>query len=117
MSSLYGVTSLDVLLMVLASYRLTHFLVFDKLAEPIRQYFFVTVPGAGHDEETVPRRSGVRRFIGRGLSCFWCTGVWISAFVLGVFTLAPSWFAYGLIGVFAIAGGQSLLEKWVQRQN
>jgi len=106
-------TALDLVLLILASYRITHLLVFDKLAEPVRRYFFVTVPGAA--AETVPRGRGLRRFIGRGLSCFWCAGVWVSALVLAAFSLLPDPIAYGLIGVFAVAGGQSLLEKWVQR--
>ena len=52
-------TGLDLALLILASYGLTHLLVFDRITAPVR--------------------NALKRWPGQFVSCFWCCGVWISA--------------------------------------
>lgn len=81
----------DLLLLFLASYRLTHLLVFDKIAEPIRERF----PGHGH--------------VAYMIRCYWCVGVWVSGGLIGLYALAPS-VGRWVILIFAVAGAQAALE-------
>lgn len=85
------------LLLALASYRLTHLLVFDSITEPIRQWF----------EE--------RGWLGDLIGCYWCCGVWVSGALVGLLMLWPVP-ARVIILILAVAGGQSLIETLVQRR-
>lgn len=81
----------DMALLVLASYRLTHVLVFDKIAEPIRDCF----PGKG--------------WLAYLVRCYWCAGVWVSLALVAVRFLWPRGGRWVVL-VFAVAGGQAGLE-------
>jgi len=95
------------LLIALAAFRLTHFIVFDKLGYFVRSPFV--------DEAGRPRYDrGLMRKIGEGITCFWCCGVWVSALLLLGFWALPA-LARPLIVVFAIAGVQSAIESWVRK--
>ncbi|MFZ5824531.1 MAG: DUF1360 domain-containing protein [Bacillota bacterium] len=85
----------DLLLLLLASFRLTHILVFDKIAEPIRERF----PGHGA--------------IAYLVRCYWCAGVWISAGLVALRVLVPAAGRWVVL-IFAVAGGQAALETFLQ---
>jgi hypothetical protein len=87
---------INLILVVLASFRLTHLLVFDKIAEPLRKPI-----------ESVP-------FLGSLITCYWCTGIWVSAFLVLLVKLWPQP-GYVIILILAVAGGQALLERWVEK--
>lgn len=94
-------------MIVLASYRLTHLIVFDKIAEPLRDMFLKKTETEAHEIKKVPKS-----MIGYLLTCYWCTGVW-SAILLGlIYILIPSIAKY-LIFILSIAGGQAILETFV----
>ncbi len=95
----------EFLLLALASFRLTHFVVFDKLGRPLRAPFV--------DEENEPRGRGLIRKIGEGISCYWCCGMWITALLYTGFWLFPKWMV-PTIAVLAIAGVQAGIESWVR---
>ncbi|HEY3367993.1 MAG TPA: DUF1360 domain-containing protein [Symbiobacteriaceae bacterium] len=88
---------LNLLLIILASFRLTHLLVFDTITAPLRKPF-----------EAKP-------FIGELITCYWCCGVWISGLLLLLRDFMPR-VGNPLILLLAVAGGQSLLENLVQRK-
>jgi len=99
-------TPFEFLLLALASFRLTHFVVFDRLAARIRAPFV--------DQDGNPRGTGTKLKIGEGITCYWCTGIWIAGLLYTGFWLFPSWMK-PTIGVLAIAGAQSAIESWVRR--
>ncbi|HYG60647.1 MAG TPA: DUF1360 domain-containing protein [Symbiobacteriaceae bacterium] len=86
----------DLALLMLASFRLTHLVVFDTITEPLRRQF------------------SQQPFTAELISCYWCTGVWVSAVLCAGYLLQPGW-VRPLLLVLAVAAGQSLLEKLVQR--
>lgn len=83
-------TGVDLALLILASYRLTHLVVFDRITAPVR--------------------NALKRWLGPLVSCFWCGGVWISAGLVAGFAYWPVLF-WPLVLIFAVAGGQSFLES------
>lgn len=114
-------------MLVLASYRLTHLLVFDSIAEPLRRWV-AAVPGRGagtpgpagrapHGHPSGPRPVGpVRAFFSTLLGCHWCAGVWTSAGLVLLCLAWPSPVVKALLLVLAVAGGQALLESATQSQ-
>lgn len=94
-------------LIVLASYRLTHLIVFDKIVEPLRDRFLKKKEVGNHEIKKVPKS-----MFGYLLTCYWCTGVW-SALLLGSLYLFLPTIAKYVIFVLAIAGGQAILESFV----
>lgn len=97
-----NLNGMDLLILVLASYRLTHLLVFDKIAEPIRN----RIPGHG--------------YLAYLVRCYWCAGVWISAILVALVALAPPVGRWTVL-IFAVAGGQAALEtvlhQWAKRED
>lgn len=105
------------MILSLASFRLTRLLVFDKITEFIRVPFFEEINEINEVGETeiyyIPKQTGIKKFIGELLSCYWCTGIWASACIvmlayLNLFIFTP------LILILAVAGFASLLELFVQ---
>ncbi len=101
----------------LAIFRLTHLIVFDKITEFLRVPFFdehIVVEDDG--EEAVylsPKKGGLVGFIGELLSCYWCTGIWVSIFLYGGYFFFPFYFM-PLITLLAVAGIASIFEAAVQ---
>lgn len=94
-------------MIVLASYRLTHLIVFDKIAEPLRDIFLKKTETETHEIKKVPKS-----LIGYLLTCYWCTGVW-SAILLGLMYIWIPSVAKYIIFILSIAGGQAILETFV----
>lgn len=95
------------ILIALATFRLTHFIVFDRLGYVVRSPFV--------DEAGKPRYSrGLLHGIGEGITCFWCCGVWVSALLYVGFWQIPI-IMRPLIALLAVAGVQSAIHSWVQR--
>lgn len=107
----------DLVLLSLASFRITRLLVFDRITKFLRAPFFVEVEEINEDGEKelfyVPKKTLIRGFIGEMLSCFWCTGIWISMMVFLSFTLFPT-ITVPILLIFAIAGLAGILESVVQ---
>ncbi|RXI98310.1 DUF1360 domain-containing protein [Anaerobacillus alkaliphilus] len=99
------------IMIILASYRFTHLIVFDKITEFIRKPFLkatTVVEENGHTRtKNVPDSK-----LGYLLNCYWCAGVW-SAIIIGLgYLLYPTIFI-PIIFIFAIAGGQTIIETFV----
>lgn len=100
-------TPFQFLLIALAAFRLTHFIVFDRLGYIVRSPFV--------DEAGNPRyRRGPMHTIAEGITCFWCCGVWVSALLYLGFWQFPA-LMRPLIALLAVAGVQSAIHSWVQR--
>jgi len=106
----------EFLILALASFRLTRLIVFDTITEIFRRPFHKIV------EETLPdgtvhqyieiKGSGLQKWIGELLSCYWCTGIWCSNFLYFFyryyFTVAEP-----VILILAIAGVAAIVETFV----
>ena len=103
----------DLFIIILASFRLTHLIVFDKITSFIREPFFsVTIveDASGQLEENIEiKGTGIRHFIGSLLSCYWCTGLWSSLFVVIIYSYFPITFPIFL--VLAVAGAAAIIES------
>ncbi|MDP4161937.1 MAG: DUF1360 domain-containing protein [Bacillota bacterium] len=97
-------------MLILASYRLTHLIVFDKITEFIRRPFVKKVEvktETGTKSKEVPTS-----LFGYLLKCYWCAGIWSAIFLGGLYLLFPK-ISFVLILILSIAGGQSILETFV----
>lgn len=109
-----GLTWIELIILVLASFRITRLLVYDTITEWMRRPFHKEIEQVNEEGETEifieAKGRGLQKFIGELLSCHWCTGVWVSALVYGTFlyvpVLIPLWI------VFAISGGAAILFKF-----
>jgi Protein of unknown function (DUF1360) len=97
-------------MLILASYRLTHLIVFDKITEFIRRPFVKKVQvetANGTTSKEVPTS-----MFGYLLKCYWCAGVWSAILLGGGYLLFPR-VTFVVILIFSIAGGQSIIETFV----
>ncbi len=106
----------EILIFGLASFRLTRLIVFDKISEFLRSPFFDELPEENESGETeiyyVPKPSGIKKFVGELLSCYWCTGIWASAFLVLLYWLLPA-FGNIVIVILAVAAVGSIIETIV----
>ncbi|OIJ10421.1 sporulation protein [Anaerobacillus alkalilacustris] len=108
-----SVSWLELLLLILASFRLTRLIVFDTITQFLRSPFLEVI------EETLPdgtvasyiqvKGTGIRKFFGELLSCYWCTGFWCSLVIVLGYLWYP-FIMYPFILIFAVAGAASFLE-------
>lgn len=110
---MFHVNWLDLIIIILASFRLTHLIVFDEIAAFIRKPFLNisnSKSSSGELEQIVEiKGTGFRHFIGSLLSCYWCSGIWCSLFVVLVYCYFPITFPVFLI--LAVAGGAAIIES------
>jgi hypothetical protein len=108
---------LTFIILGLACFRLTRLIVFDKITEFLRQPFFDEITEENEDGTVevyyLPKSTSIKKFIGELLSCYWCTGVWISAAVVTGYLFLPALFV-PITLVFAVAGLAAILESVVQ---
>lgn len=111
-----GVTILTVFhwfLLVLASGRLTRLVVSDDIMEWLRKPFL-----EWKEEDDVlyayPKGTGLQKFIGELLSCYWCAGIWAAAFLFTGYLLLPVVFVPFIV-FLSIAYGASIIESILRR--
>ncbi|MGM0836792.1 MAG: DUF1360 domain-containing protein [Bacillota bacterium] len=106
------------LLLGLASFRLTRLIITDKITSFLRKPFIEEVEEVNGNGETetyvLIKGKGVRGFFGELLSCYWCTGMWVTA---GLFFLL---YLYPFVGkpvlvILAAAGLAGIIESSVNR--
>jgi hypothetical protein len=111
-----NITFINLLILSLASFRLTRLIVFDKITEFLRKPFFDEVIEENSGEVEIyytPKQKGWKRFVGELLSCYWCTGIWSAVGIVGMYYLSPVFFT-PVILILAIAGAASILETIIQ---
>ena len=84
------VAAYDIVLLGLATHRLTRIVTRDKVAEPIRSPFteYEGPAGAGDVHER-PRGRGLRRAVGTLLTCQYCAGPWIASALFAGLVVRP----------------------------
>lgn len=98
------------LMLILASYRLTHLIVFDKITEFIRKPFMEkkeVQTEHGTEWKDVPKN-----MFGYLLNCYWCAGVWSAVLIGGGYILFPKIVSI-IVFILSIAGGQCIIETFV----
>ncbi|QAS51598.1 DUF1360 domain-containing protein [Halobacillus litoralis] len=99
----------EFLLLGLASFRLTRLIVRDYIMEWLRRPFIevrIEKNEDGIEEEWIEPKG----FIGEGLGCQWCVGVWSSLIMVFFYIMVP----YGewLVFILALAALQSIIYSW-----
>ncbi|NQD67233.1 DUF1360 domain-containing protein [Bacillus haikouensis] len=112
-------TMVQLIALGFAIFRMTHLMVFDKITEFMRTPFFDEVKEEENGVEEIyliPKTGGVIGFIGQLLSCYWCTGIWVSLFLYGGYLWLPLYFG-PFITLLAVAGVAAIIEAAVQNWN
>ncbi|MEH7014533.1 DUF1360 domain-containing protein [Neobacillus niacini] len=108
---------LNFIIVTLACFRLTRLFVFDKITEFLRAPFFDEIEEENEEGTKevyyLPKQTPIKKFIGELLSCYWCTGVWVSAALVIGYLLLPAIFV-PIILVFAVAGLAAIVESLIQ---
>jgi hypothetical protein len=89
----------NLVVLMLATYRLTRIIVYDKVFKMFRDFIkSFQGTGLGDSIKTI-------------ITCPWCAGVWVALFVIGVWFLVP----YGTLFVFimAISGVATYIQMTV----
>lgn len=106
----------NLILVVLATFRLTRLIVFDKITAFLRYPFHETIEEVNSEGVIelyiVPKGTGLRKWIGELLSCYWCTGIWCSGLILISMTFFPS-ITTIIVYLLAIAGAAGIIERFV----
>lgn len=101
----------DLLLLSLATFRLTRLFVYDGIMQFVRD-LFLRKKEIQHDGEVEVKREkprgGIARLFADLLACPWCTGMWMALLVLSLFVFFPE--SIFLISVLAIAGLSTLIQ-------
>lgn len=108
-------TWIQLVILALASFRLTHLIVYDDITWPLRAPF-MTVTYVPQDDGTVIRQvdirgAGFRHWMGTLLSCHWCTGIWCAAVLTALYWYVPA--SFPLLLMLAVAGIAALIEQFV----
>ena len=114
-----NISWLDLLILILASFRITRLIVFDTITEWIRRPFVEVVEETMEDGSTssylkVKGTGRVSRFLGELLSCYWCVGFWCALVIVIGYLLIP-YYAFPIILVFAVTGAASFLEVILEK--
>ena len=109
---------LDLLILVLASFRLTRLVVYDTITEFLRNPFHHIIeevlPDGNVETYIQIKGSGLRYWIGDLLSCHWCTGIWCSAAIYGCYHFWPGIFM-PLFTILAMAGLASIIQVLISK--
>lgn len=109
---MFDISLIDLLILVLASFRITHLIVFDEIASFVRQPFISVSYEPDRTGQLVRnvqyKGTGLRRWIGTLLSCHWCVGFWVAAGIVALYSFLPEFHPFLLI--FAIAGAAAVIE-------
>lgn len=110
---LLEISWLHFVILVLASYRLTHLIMYDQITSFLRDPFLSITYEEDDSGEVQPqieiKGTGLRNWIGNMLSCHWCTGIWSSLALVALYSLLP--ISFPLIVLLAVAGAAAMLEK------
>jgi hypothetical protein len=108
-----AIPGIDLLLLFLATFRLTELVTEEKIARAIRAPFCepvtLTDPDGTEREDEVPAGTGVRRCIGEMILCPWCAGIWIATLLTFFWLLAPG-IARAVLLAFGVAAGGLIFQ-------
>jgi len=95
-------TTIDYIIMLLASWRLTRLFVYDNITRFLREQFMDVVKvGRGYKLQTP--KNGPRRLLADLFSCPWCMSIWTSAIVVFLYMITEyAVFPFVLFGLSAV---------------
>lgn len=104
-------------ILALASFRLTHLIVYDDITAFLRTPFLsvshTTDQNGAITQQVEIKGTGLHYWIGSMLSCHWCTGIWSSIAVVALYVYVQ--FLFPLLILLAIAGIAAIIETWLLR--
>ncbi|KHF39851.1 DUF1360 domain-containing protein [Halalkalibacter okhensis] len=110
---MFAIEWIDLVILVLASYRLTRLIVFDEITSFIRSPFLMVSyqeNDAGQLIESIEfKGKGFRNWVGRLLSCHWCVGIWTSFGIVLLYMYFPAF--YPLLLILAVAGAAAFIQS------
>lgn len=98
-------------MLVFATYRLTHLIVFDKITEFLRKPFLRVKTTHDSGGNTIVKKEPSSMF-GYLLNCYWCAGIWSAVLIGLLFIIIPN-FTFPVIFILSLAGAQAILETFV----
>ena len=105
---LYSLSVVDVVLIILATFRMIRLFVYDKITVFFREQFLdANEVGGGEVVFTKPLR-GPRRAIAELITCPWCFGVWAAAMTTFFYLLTP--YTFYVVLFLAIAAVATFLQ-------
>ena len=94
------ITLVNLLILILAAFRLTHLITTDAIADGFRTRVWKKFPPATK--------------IGYLVTCNWCTGFWVSIFLVIFYLILP--LATLVVSlVLAISASIGLISAWIER--
>lgn len=103
----------SLVILILASFRFTHLIVFDEITSFIRDPFLSITYEPDQSGQIVRKvnikGTGLRHWIGMLLSCHWCVGIWSSVAIVAVYALLP--WSYPVLLVLAVSGAAAVIES------
>ncbi len=118
MNAFPHITAMDWIVLSLATFRLVRLIVYDEIFAWFRNLFHKTVSSRDDHQNLVEhiiiKGSGLRYAVGYLLTCHWCTGIWISGFVVTIYIVLPNTFPI-LLGL-SIAGMSSILQSFINEE-
>ncbi len=109
---------MELLLLGLASFRLTRLMIYDTITSFLRRPFHEWMEEELSDGtiETYLhiKGKGLRRWIGELLSCYWCAGIWCTLLIVGGHYFLPYW-SEPIIIILAIAGFAAIIETVISK--
>ncbi|TLS37468.1 DUF1360 domain-containing protein [Pseudalkalibacillus caeni] len=110
---MFDINWLDLIIIILASYRLTHLIVFDEITSFIRSPFVsisYNEDASGQMIQNIEiKGSGLRYWIGLLLSCYWCVGIWSSTALVLLYLFCP--LTFPILLILAVAGAAAFIES------
>lgn len=107
------IPAVDLLLLCMATFRITEMITEEKVARCLRAPFCevkrIDNPDGTTTEEEVPSGRGFRRVTGEMLLCPWCAGVWVATFLTFFWLMLPG-LARAFLLVFSVAAGGLLFQ-------
>lgn len=108
-----GITWISLVVLILASFRLTRLIIYDKITAFLRKPFIETtyeLDKNGEFEEVLKvKGTGLRYWIGSLLSCYWCTGIWTTIAIILLYAFVPA--SHIVLVILAVAGAAALIES------
>ena len=84
-NNMNNVSAFDIIIMILATWRIVHLISFDKIFGFARSVFMNVL----EDGTEAKPEKGFRRAIAELIECLWCTGVWVALSVLVLYIVTP----------------------------
>lgn len=112
-SALHELTPFELVVLSLATFRLTRLFVYDKITAFFREQFYDAKVSRGIVTLEKPK-GGPRRTLADLMSCPWCFGMWAGATVVFFYELTPyAWYPIVMLAVASLGTVFQLLSNMI----